>query len=241
MRGALRARPRRPCAPGRGRGRGAEGGAPCRGGQRGVGSLQHGLHGARALASQTLCQLGRGPRPGPSRARLGDRGCRRGPPRLRWGTQGPRPSRSPRPRPPQLVRYSAEGLLQLGPLGSTTFLPDSKCLVDEGRARTPALKKCEDVARPAQRLWDFAQVRGPGRPVGQTVGGALTAVGVPVACSHVNSVSRVRPPAQCHSQRGGRPLCPAEAHTPTPRSRARRAPGTATRKPSRRLQARGLG
>nr|KAF6465198.1 polypeptide N-acetylgalactosaminyltransferase 9 [Rousettus aegyptiacus] len=57
----------------------------------------------------------------------------------------------------QLVRYSAEGLLQLGPLGSTTFLPDSKCLVDDGRARTPALKKCEDVSRPAQRLWDFAQ------------------------------------------------------------------------------------
>ena len=59
---------------------------------------------------------------------------------------------------PQLVRYSAEGLLQLGPLGSTAFLPDSKCLVDDGRGRTPALKKCEDVARPAQRLWDFTQV-----------------------------------------------------------------------------------
>ncbi|XP_035562371.1 polypeptide N-acetylgalactosaminyltransferase 9 isoform X4 [Canis lupus baileyi] len=57
----------------------------------------------------------------------------------------------------QLVRYSTEGLLQLGPLGSTAFLPDSKCLVDEGRSRTPALKKCEDVARPAQRLWDFTQ------------------------------------------------------------------------------------
>lgn len=61
---------------------------------------------------------------------------------------------------PQLVRYSAEGLLQLGPLGSTAFLPDSKCLVDDGRGRTPALKKCEDVARPAQRLWDFTQVSG---------------------------------------------------------------------------------
>ncbi|XP_036907731.1 polypeptide N-acetylgalactosaminyltransferase 9 [Sturnira hondurensis] len=57
----------------------------------------------------------------------------------------------------QLVRYSTEGLLQLGPLGSTAFLPDSKCLVDDGRARAPALKKCEDVARPAQRLWDFTQ------------------------------------------------------------------------------------
>ncbi|EPQ12096.1 Polypeptide N-acetylgalactosaminyltransferase 9 [Myotis brandtii] len=40
----------------------------------------------------------------------------------------------------QLVRYSTEGLLQLGPLGSTAFLPDSKCLVDDGRARMPALK-----------------------------------------------------------------------------------------------------
>ncbi|XP_033693786.1 polypeptide N-acetylgalactosaminyltransferase 9 [Tursiops truncatus] len=57
----------------------------------------------------------------------------------------------------QLVRYSAEGLLQLGPLGSTAFLPDSKCLVDDGRGRMPALRKCEDVARPAQRLWDFTQ------------------------------------------------------------------------------------
>ncbi|KAL0610355.1 Polypeptide N-acetylgalactosaminyltransferase 9 [Plecturocebus cupreus] len=57
----------------------------------------------------------------------------------------------------QLVRYSADGLLQLGPLGSTAFLPDSKCLVDDGRGRTPALKKCEDVAQPAQRLWDFTQ------------------------------------------------------------------------------------
>ncbi|XP_066872057.1 polypeptide N-acetylgalactosaminyltransferase 9 isoform X3 [Kogia breviceps] len=57
----------------------------------------------------------------------------------------------------QLVRYSAQGVLQLGPLGSTAFLPDSKCLVDDGRGRTPALRKCEDVARPAQRLWDFTQ------------------------------------------------------------------------------------
>uniref|UniRef100_A0A8C5XF80 Polypeptide N-acetylgalactosaminyltransferase n=1 Tax=Microcebus murinus TaxID=30608 RepID=A0A8C5XF80_MICMU len=57
----------------------------------------------------------------------------------------------------ELVRYSAHGLLQLGPLGSTAFLPDSRCLVDEGRGRTPALKKCEDVARPTQRLWDFTQ------------------------------------------------------------------------------------
>ncbi|XP_014716587.2 polypeptide N-acetylgalactosaminyltransferase 9 isoform X1 [Equus asinus] len=57
----------------------------------------------------------------------------------------------------QLVRYSADGLLQLGPLGSTSFLPDSKCLVDDGRGRVPALRKCEDVARPAQRLWDFTQ------------------------------------------------------------------------------------
>lgn len=61
---------------------------------------------------------------------------------------------------PQLVRYSRDGLLQLGPLGSTAFLPDSKCLVDEGRGRSPALKKCENVARPTQRLWDFIQVRG---------------------------------------------------------------------------------
>ncbi|XP_077015206.1 polypeptide N-acetylgalactosaminyltransferase 9 [Tamandua tetradactyla] len=57
----------------------------------------------------------------------------------------------------QLVRHSAGGLLQLGPLGSTAFLPDSRCLVDDGGGRTPSLKTCEEVARPAQRLWDFTQ------------------------------------------------------------------------------------
>ncbi|XP_064322566.1 polypeptide N-acetylgalactosaminyltransferase 9 isoform X1 [Phalacrocorax carbo] len=57
----------------------------------------------------------------------------------------------------QLVRYSSDGVLQLGPLGSTAFLPDSKCLVDDGKGRTPTLKKCEDVLRPAQRFWDFTQ------------------------------------------------------------------------------------
>ncbi|KAG8597373.1 hypothetical protein GDO81_002271 [Engystomops pustulosus] len=57
----------------------------------------------------------------------------------------------------QLVRYSAEGLLQLGPLGSTAFLPDTKCLIDDGKGRIPTLKKCDDVPRPTQKLWDFTQ------------------------------------------------------------------------------------
>ncbi|XP_068559836.1 polypeptide N-acetylgalactosaminyltransferase 9 [Cebidichthys violaceus] len=57
----------------------------------------------------------------------------------------------------QLARYATEGLLQLGPLGSTTFLPDTKCLVDDGRGRTPRLKKCDAVSRISQRLWDFTQ------------------------------------------------------------------------------------
>ncbi|XP_050967052.1 polypeptide N-acetylgalactosaminyltransferase 9 [Labeo rohita] len=57
----------------------------------------------------------------------------------------------------QLARYTTEGLLQLGPLGSTTFLPDTKCLVDDGRGRTPSLKKCDAVTRSSQRLWDFTQ------------------------------------------------------------------------------------
>ncbi|XP_023127318.1 polypeptide N-acetylgalactosaminyltransferase 9 [Amphiprion ocellaris] len=57
----------------------------------------------------------------------------------------------------QLARYSTEGLLQLGPLGSTTFLPDTKCLIDDGRGRTPSLKKCDVVSRISQRLWDFTQ------------------------------------------------------------------------------------
>ncbi|KAJ8263428.1 hypothetical protein COCON_G00158850 [Conger conger] len=57
----------------------------------------------------------------------------------------------------QLARYSTEGLLQLGPLGSTTFLPDTKCLIDDGRGRVPSLKKCDSVSRISQRLWDFTQ------------------------------------------------------------------------------------
>ncbi|XP_062930150.1 polypeptide N-acetylgalactosaminyltransferase 9 isoform X1 [Mobula hypostoma] len=57
----------------------------------------------------------------------------------------------------QLVRYTTEGLLQLGPLGSTHFLPDTKCLVDEWKVKTPSLRKCEEVLRPRQRLWDFTQ------------------------------------------------------------------------------------
>lgn len=100
---------------------------------------------------------------------------------MRWWEQGRRAGRAhqpPAPRPPQLVRYSAEGLLQLGPLGSTAFLPDSKCLVDDGRGRAPALKTCEDVARPAQRLWDFTQVsraaERPPAPPGPTWGGATS-------------------------------------------------------------------
>ncbi|KAJ8415368.1 hypothetical protein AAFF_G00423480 [Aldrovandia affinis] len=57
----------------------------------------------------------------------------------------------------QLARYSTEGLLQLGPLGSTTFLPDTKCLIDDGRGRAPSLKKCDTISRSSQRLWDFTQ------------------------------------------------------------------------------------
>lgn len=100
---------------------------------------------------------------------------------------------------PQLVRYSAEGLLQLGPLGSTAFLPDSKCLVDDGRGRTPALKKCEDVARPAQRLWDFTQVSRPLGPLGlwaspwgelRAVGAELKGPGGWISCSHMNPLHR---------------------------------------------------
>lgn len=59
----------------------------------------------------------------------------------------------------QLARYSTEGLLQLGPLGSTTFLPDTKCLIDDGRGRIPSLKKCDAVSRSSQKLWDFTQVQ----------------------------------------------------------------------------------
>ncbi|XP_072323723.1 polypeptide N-acetylgalactosaminyltransferase 9 isoform X2 [Scyliorhinus torazame] len=56
-----------------------------------------------------------------------------------------------------LVRYTIEGLLQLGPLGSTNFLPDTKCLIDDRRIKSPSLRKCEEVPRPNQKLWNFTQ------------------------------------------------------------------------------------
>ncbi|GCC21455.1 hypothetical protein chiPu_0019927 [Chiloscyllium punctatum] len=57
----------------------------------------------------------------------------------------------------QLVRYTIEGLLQLGPLGSTNFLPDTKCLMDDRRIKFPTLRKCDEVPRINQKLWDFTQ------------------------------------------------------------------------------------
>ncbi|XP_060699887.1 polypeptide N-acetylgalactosaminyltransferase 9 [Hemiscyllium ocellatum] len=57
----------------------------------------------------------------------------------------------------QLVRYTIEGLLQLGPLGSTNFLPDTKCLIDDRRIKFPTLRKCDEVPRINQKLWDFTQ------------------------------------------------------------------------------------
>ncbi|XP_048467714.1 polypeptide N-acetylgalactosaminyltransferase 9 [Rhincodon typus] len=57
----------------------------------------------------------------------------------------------------QLVRYTTEGLLQLGPLGSTNFLPDTKCLIDDRRIKSPSLRKCDEVPRANQKLWDFTQ------------------------------------------------------------------------------------
>lgn len=104
------------------------------------------------------------------------------------------------------MRYSAEGLLQLGPLGSTAFLPDSKCLVDDGRGRTPALRKCEDVARPAQRLWDFTQVSGllgpraAGPACGEAEGsGGCRARGLDQLLPR-DPLTDVRGPASSHSQ-----------------------------------------
>ena len=120
-------------------------------------------------------------------------------PRAGAAHRHPVPTRPALMASPQLVRYSAEGLLQLGPLGSTAFLPDSKCLVDDGRGRTPALKKCEDVARPAQRLWDFTQVRGLLGPRGlwasprgelRAAGAGLQGPGGWISCSRVNPLHR---------------------------------------------------
>uniref|UniRef100_A0A803VRS2 polypeptide N-acetylgalactosaminyltransferase n=1 Tax=Ficedula albicollis TaxID=59894 RepID=A0A803VRS2_FICAL len=91
---------------------------------------------------------------------------------------------------PQLARYTKEGFLHLGALGTTTLLPDTRCLVDTGKSRFPQLLDCDKVKSSLHKRWNFIQVclgLPPGAPllpkpwvghsprhgVGQRGGGAM--------------------------------------------------------------------
>ncbi|XP_016306048.1 putative polypeptide N-acetylgalactosaminyltransferase-like protein 3 [Sinocyclocheilus anshuiensis] len=56
---------------------------------------------------------------------------------------------------PQLGRYTKEGYLFLGPLGSTG--EDTRCVVDDKISSYPQLLNCEKVSSVPQKTWHFAQ------------------------------------------------------------------------------------
>lgn len=58
---------------------------------------------------------------------------------------------------PQLGRYTKEGELFLGPLGSTG--DDTRCVVDDQISSFPQLLNCDKVTNMKQKTWRFSQVR----------------------------------------------------------------------------------
>uniref|UniRef100_A0A8C0QHR3 Polypeptide N-acetylgalactosaminyltransferase n=1 Tax=Canis lupus familiaris TaxID=9615 RepID=A0A8C0QHR3_CANLF len=58
---------------------------------------------------------------------------------------------------PQLARYTKEGFLHLGALGTTTLLPDTRCLVDNSKSRLPQLLDCDKVKSSLYKRWNFIQ------------------------------------------------------------------------------------
>ncbi|XP_010720128.1 polypeptide N-acetylgalactosaminyltransferase 17-like [Meleagris gallopavo] len=57
----------------------------------------------------------------------------------------------------QLARYTKEGFLHLGALGTTTLLPDTRCLVDNVKSRFPQLLDCDKVKSSLHKRWNFIQ------------------------------------------------------------------------------------
>ncbi|XP_071067281.1 polypeptide N-acetylgalactosaminyltransferase 17 isoform X2 [Dasypus novemcinctus] len=58
---------------------------------------------------------------------------------------------------PQLARFTKEGFLHLGALGTTTLLPDTRCLVDNAKSRLPQLLDCDKVKSSLYKRWNFIQ------------------------------------------------------------------------------------
>ncbi|XP_044532331.1 polypeptide N-acetylgalactosaminyltransferase 17-like [Gracilinanus agilis] len=57
----------------------------------------------------------------------------------------------------KLTRYTREGFLHLGALGTTTLLPDTRCLVDNSKSRFPQLLDCDKVKSSLHKRWNFIQ------------------------------------------------------------------------------------
>uniref|UniRef100_A0A9L0T6M9 Polypeptide N-acetylgalactosaminyltransferase n=1 Tax=Equus caballus TaxID=9796 RepID=A0A9L0T6M9_HORSE len=57
----------------------------------------------------------------------------------------------------KLARYTKEGFLHLGALGTTTLLPDTRCLVDNSKSRLPQLLDCDKVKSSLYKRWNFIQ------------------------------------------------------------------------------------
>ncbi|KAG8509897.1 Polypeptide N-acetylgalactosaminyltransferase 17, partial [Galemys pyrenaicus] len=60
-----------------------------------------------------------------------------------------------------LARYTKEGFLHLGALGTTTLLPDTRCLVDNSKSRLPQLLDCDKVKSSLYKRWNFIQACAP--------------------------------------------------------------------------------
>lgn len=69
--------------------------------------------------------------------------------------------------PLQLARYTKEGFLHLGALGTTTLLPDTRCLVDNSKSRLPQLLDCDKVKSSLYKRWNFIQVSSQGTGLGE--------------------------------------------------------------------------
>ncbi|MBN3280672.1 GLT17 acetylgalactosaminyltransferase, partial [Polyodon spathula] len=58
---------------------------------------------------------------------------------------------------PQLARYTKEGFLYLGSLGSTKLSEETRCLVDDNNSSFPQHLNCEEIANVRQKSWHFSQ------------------------------------------------------------------------------------
>lgn len=58
---------------------------------------------------------------------------------------------------PQLGRYTKDGQIFLGTLGSTG--EDTRCIVDDQSSNLPQLLNCDKVTNVKQKTWQFSQVR----------------------------------------------------------------------------------